>query len=348
MYDFLIVGAGLFGATAANLLAGRGYRVAVIEKRDSPAGNCADEIQNGNILVSKHGGHIFHTNSARIWEWANKYAPFEAYTHRVASRIGDTLYSFPVNLLTLNQLYGITTPQEARAALATPEIRRDLEAKFYVGYSEKQWGKPFAELPPGVLARVPMRETCDDRYFTDTYQGLPVGGYSAWIKNMLDGIPVAYCDDFTRSKNYWLKRVSKVVYTGAIDALFGFDEGRLEYRSLRFENETVFGDYQGAATVNYPEAGVPYTRVMEWKHFGHRANDVTVVTREYPQAYDGVNEAYYPVRDAASLALHERYAARARAQGWEVGGRLGAYQYYNMDQAIGAAMALVERMVGNG
>ena len=345
MYDVLVAGAGLYGAAAARDLTERGYRVAVVEKRHEPGGNCADELRGG-ILVGRHGGHIFHTNSARVWQWANRYADFTPYTHRVAARAGDNLYSFPVNLLTLNQLYGVTTPQDAARLLADPAIVADLERTFFVGYSEKQWGKPYAEISRSTTGRIPWRATYDDRYFADTYQGLPSGGYSAWIANILAGIPAVYGDDFTRSKDYWLRKVKRVIYTGPLDALFGFEAGRLEYRSLRFEHHTAPGDFQGCATVNYCDAAVPYTRTLEWKHYGWQKSAETVYTYEYPAAYDGTNEPYYPVKSPANTHMHGIYATRAAACGWlEVGGRLGSYQYLNMDQAIAGALALVERMV---
>lgn len=340
-FDALIIGAGLTGATAARLLADAGLSVAVVEKRGHPGGNCADVWQDG-ILRNLHGGHIFHTNSSKVWDFVNRFGQFQPYTHRVASFANGHLYSFPINLLTLQQLYGVCTPEYA--ARAIEDHHDELVDLFFRGYSEKQWGRKYEDIPGAVMGRIPWRATYDDRYFTDTYQGLPVEGYTALIGGLLAGIPVCYNDDFTVSKAYWLKQARRVLYTGSIDALLGYRYGKLEYRSLRFEDFTVDGDFQGCATVNYPGAELPYTRILEWRHYGwHPASSgKSLCTREYPQAE---GEPYYPVKSADNMRRWQEYATALAAEYPQItaAGRLGRYQYMNMDQAIAQAMAIVEK-----
>lgn len=334
MIDYLIVGAGLYGATCARLLTDAGKRVLVLEKRDHVGGNCADTVIDG-VRVSLHGGHIFHTNSDRIWHFVNKFSDWLPYTHRVLACARGRLYSFPPNLTTYEQL-GID--------IGAPGFEQVLRDKFFSGYTAKQWRKSIDDLPPGILNRIPIRETSDDRYFTDIYQGLPANGYSAMITRMLDGIEVLCGVDYLEDGLDYEDNAREVIYTGPLDALYDYDLGRLAYRSLRFDTQMVKqSPYQPAATVNYCDADVPYTRIMDWGQFWPKQVAHTVITIEYP-ADDG--EPYYPVNDAENNALHAAYMARAKALGnIHIGGRLGNYRYWNMDQAIGAAMALVERLV---
>jgi len=335
MYDVLVVGAGLYGATCAQLLTDAGKRVLVLEKRDHVGGNCADTVIDG-VRVSRHGGHIFHTNSTRIWQFVNNFADWLPYTHRVLANAGGRLYSFPPNLTTYEQL-GIDMDSDRLAPA--------LKDMFFAGYTAKQWRKSIDDLPPGILDRIPIRETSDDRYFTDIYQGLPADGYSAMIIRMLDGIDVLCGVDYLDNGLNFENLGREVIYTGPIDAFYGYDLGRLAYRSLRFETRMVKqSPYQPAATVNYCDADVPYTRIMDWGQFWPKQVQHTVITTEYP-ADDG--EPYYPVNDAENNALHSAYMYRSKkALSYiHIGGRLGNYRYWNMDQAIGAAMALVERLV---
>lgn len=339
MYDYLIVGAGLTGAVCARELRQAGHSVMVLEKRSHLAGNCYDERVDG-ILVNRYGGHIFHTDNARIWDYATSFAEFRQYEHRVKVRIGETVYSFPPNLMTYQQL----------GLQPGPGSEPILKNLFFRGYTEKQWQRPLEQVPGAVLARIPWRGTWDDRYFTDRYQGLPVGGYTAWIANILGDAPLELECDYLEAPDYWRRQARQVIYTGPLDALYGYIYGRLEYRSLRFDTRTLpVSDFQGTATVNYPDPDVPYTRVMEWRHFGWQAapEGRTVVTWEYPADYGPGREPYYPVRDDANAALYARYAWDAAADGYIPAGRLGRYQYLDMHQAIGSALRLVER-IGHG
>jgi UDP-galactopyranose mutase len=334
MLDFLIVGAGLYGATCARLLTDAGKSVRVIERRDEVGGNCHDKVIDG-VRVSSYGGHIFHTNSERIWEFVGRFADWLPYIHRVKANHAGRLYSFPPNRETFKQL-GI--------AHDAPEAEGVIRKAFFEGYTAKQWGKPIEDVPAEVLARIPIRNNADDRYFTDTYQGLPADGYTAMIARMLDGVEVQTGVDYLEDEEYWNAQAREVIYTGALDQYYGYDAGRLEYRSLTFDTMRVDArQFQGAATVNYCDLDVPYTRIMDWGYFWPREVAHTVITAEYPAAK---GEPYYPVNDAANNALHAAYQARANKAGWlHIGGRLGAYRYWNMDQTVAAAMAKVERLL---
>jgi len=334
MLDVLVVGAGLYGATCARMLTDAGKRVTVIERRAEVGGNCHDSIVD-EVRVSSHGGHIFHTNSERIWQFVGRFADWLPYIHRVKANVGGRLYSFPPNRTTFEQL-GI--------APDAPEAESVIRKAFFEGYTAKQWGRPIEDVPAGVLARIPIRTIADDRYFTDTYQGLPADGYTALITRMLGGIEVQTGVDYLSDEQHWNAQAAQVIYTGALDAYYHYDAGVLAYRSLRFDTRHVKAkQFQGAATVNYCDADVPYTRIMDWGYFWpHEGND-TVITAEYPAAS---GEPYYPVNDAANNTIHAKYAQRAKRAGWlHIGGRLGAYQYWNMDQAIGAAIALSEKLL---
>lgn len=332
--DYLIVGAGLTGATCARLLSEAGRSVQVIERRSHIGGNCYDEpAGEGAYYVNRYGGHIFHTNSERIWQFVSRFSDWRRYEHRVKACAGGRVYSFPPNRLTLQQLD--LQPGEA----AEQTIRR----MFFEGYTAKQWGRPLADVPASVLARVPYRDSYDDRYFTDRYQAMPENGYTAFVASLLSGLPVETNTDFRLDFDYWRARARQVIYTGPLDSLLGYEFGRLEYRSLAFRTAAVpVDDYQGCATMNYTDASVPYTRIMEWQYFGHRQGrrGETVVTYEYPQAE---GEPYYPVETDEQRTRHRRYADAARAMGILPAGRLGSYRYLNMDQAIGQAMRFVEK-----
>lgn len=332
-YDYLIVGSGLYGSTCARLLADAGRSVQVIERRVHLGGNCYDEMC-GDIRWQLYGGHILHTNSRRVWDFLQRFDAWQPYEHRVKVNYMGIVYSFPPNKLTISQI-------KLATAGGGPEA---IERMFLRGYSEKQWGRPFEDIPQSIIRRVPVRDDYDDRYFTDAYQGLPMHGYAHLVNNMLDGIPVEIDADYNLDREYWRKQARRVIYSGSLDDLYGADLGKLEYRSLRFATEIHKGVYQGCATMNYTWKQIPYTRIHEWKYFGYQKSSETVITKEYPEAYDGTNERYYPVPTPENESLHRRYAERAEQDGYVIGGRLGAYRYWNMDQAIANAMHTVEAL----
>jgi UDP-galactopyranose mutase len=361
----LIVGAGLYGAVCAQELRRRGHRVQVVEKRDHIAGNVfTRHVPEAGAHEHVYGAHIFHTSSDRIWAYVNRFARFNHYTNRVKVRHGEQLYSFPINLFTMYQVFGVTTPEAARRALeadrvpcAAPrnmeehclaEIGRELYRLFIEGYTCKQWGRHPRELPAAIVKRLPVRLTFDDNYFEDRYQGIPIGGYTAMVEALLDGTPVTLGTDFLAERARWEAGHDLVVYTGPIDAYFDHALGHLAYRSLRFERELLpVRDFQGAAVVNYAEAAVPYTRILEHKHFDLSLQaEATLITREYPKAWAPGDIEYYPVNDEANSALYQEYARAAEGLAGRVhfGGRLGQYRYYDMHQVIGAALAFVERL----
>jgi UDP-galactopyranose mutase len=330
-WDYLVVGAGIFGATCARELADRGRRVLVIEKRGHVAGNCHTTTERG-VLRSVYGGHIFHTDNRRIWDYVNRFAEFRQYEHRVKASYQGTVYSFPPNRMTCQQL-GVVP--------GTPEAAARIKETFFDGYSAKQWGRPIDQVPGSVIRRIPIRDNWDDRYFADEFQGLPAAGYTAMVEKMLEGIRLELNTDYLDRATFWDSQAHKVIFTGPIDALCGHVLGKLDYRSLHFEDEWHEGDYQGCATLNYTEAEVPYTRVLEWKHFWPAQTHETLVTREYPAAE---GEPYYPVNNERNQALYAQYRAYAAGNKPHVilGGRLGSYKYLDMHQAIGAALRLVE------
>jgi UDP-galactopyranose mutase len=359
MFDFLVVGAGLFGATCARLLVEAGKSVQVVEKRATIGGNCYDELvdltpgpdltpspfpeREGELLVNRYGGHIFHTSSREIWDFVRRFGDFRAYEHRVKAKVGQKIYSFPVNLMTLQEVYGVRGPEEARGILKEGVCHTPLYQMFYEGYSRKQWGD---ETPAGVIERIPVRLTWDDRYYSDVYQGMPELGYTEMIRRMLGDVSVSCDADYLQEREFWDGTARQVIYSGSIDALFGYDDGRLPWRSLRWENEIEDEDFQGCATVNYCDAGVPFTRILEWQHYGHRGRaGKSLITREYAEAFEpgamgtSGNEAMYPVRNEASKGLYESYLKRLPENVW-VGGRLGSYRYLDMDETIGQAMAM--------
>jgi len=368
---YLIVGAGLYGATCARELSDAGHHVHVIEQRAMAGGNCATRhVPEADCHEHVHGAHIFHTDSERIWAWINRFARFNGYVHRVKVRQGGALYSFPINLFTLYQVFGVTTPAEAREVLTRERVPIDHPANleehclatvgptlyrlFIEGYTRKQWRRHPSELPAEIIKRIPVRLDLNDHYFNDRYQGIPVGGYTALFDRLLSGIRVDFGVDFLRDRDHWLSRYERVVYTGPVDAFFGHCHGELEYRSLRFERELLpVGDFQGAAVVNYADADVPWTRILEHRHFEcpsaarTQAATHTLITREYPQDGGPGREPYYPVGTGANLARHERYRQLAEELAPHVvfGGRLGEYRYLDMHQVIGAALVQVQRLL---
>lgn len=370
MTNYLVVGAGLFGATFAHEAAKRGHKVHVIEKRDHIAGNIYTKEVDG-IQVHQYGAHIFHTSKKEIWDYVNQFAEFNRYTNSPIANFHGEIYNMPFNMNTFNKLWGVITPEEAekkieeqRAVLngKRPEnleeqaislVGTDIYKKLVKEYTEKQWGRDAKELPPFIIKRLPVRFTYDNNYFNDTYQGIPIGGYTQIVEKMLDGdnITVETNTDFFDKKDEYLKDYDKVVFTGMIDQFFNYKLGELEYRSLRFETEELDVDnYQGNAVVNYTDKETPYTRIIEHKHFEFGKGDKgkTVITKEYPATWHRGDEPYYPINDAKNNALYKKYVELAQKEVDNVifGGRLGQYRYYNMDQVIGAALVTVEQEFG--
>lgn len=340
----------------ARLLTDAGFECLVIDKREHVAGNCYTEKQDG-IIVHKYGPHYFHTNDVRVWAFVQRFCHWKPYVPRVKAHTGGRVFSFPINLLTLEQLWGVSTPSSAEAALL--ERRRDvpgdhaeafllrtvgqeLYERFFYGYTCKQWGREPRDLPSAVVSRVPFRLNYDDSYHRALYQALPAGGYTGLVESMLDGIHVELGTDFFDLKSVAPKE--RTIYTGPIDALYAYDLGHLEYRSLRFEQQMLpVADYQGCAQMNYPDHDIPYTRIVEHKHLhDHSASNLTIITKEYPCSS---GDPYYPVPTQVNRDLASRYMHRARADGYFIGGRLGTYRYMDMDGAIASAMRLVDHIL---
>lgn len=357
-FDYLIVGAGLYGATFARLATEAGKKCLVIDRRDTIAGNIYTEEVHG-INVHKYGAHIFHTDNKEVWEFANEYADFNRYTNMVVANYKGELYSMPFNMYTFNKMWGVITPEEARKKLdeqiaeshidnpqnleeqAISLIGKDIYEKLVKGYTEKQWGRKATELPSFIIKRLPVRLKYDNNYFNDKYQGIPEGGYTNWISNMLSGIEVRTGVDFLKDRDNLKALADKVIYTGMIDEYYDYQLGELEYRSLRFESEYMADveDYQGNAVINYTDAETPYTRVIEHKHFEFGKGDGTVVTKEYPANWSKGDEPYYPMNNDRNNELYAKYKELAdKDADVFFGGRLGKYKYYDMDDTIAAAM----------
>ncbi len=355
-YDYLIVGAGLYGAAFAHEAVRRGMSCLVIDRRPHIGGNAFTEEVEG-IQVHRYGAHIFHTSDPETWEFVNRFADFHPYIHTVIARYRDELYDLPFSMYTFSRLWQTHTPQEAGKKLAEQTVPapygeprdleeqvlslvgRDIYEKLVKGYTEKQWGRPCRELPAFLIRRLPLRFTFDKRYYNDPYQGIPVNGYAALVEAMLEGCTVLTDTDYFRFRNGHPNIARKTVYTGMIDAYYDHVYGSLEYRSLRFETEVLDTDnYQGTTVVNYTGSEVPWTRIIEHRHFLPCGSPKTVITREYPCAYEEGKEPYYPVNDERNSALYARYASlAAREKDVLFGGRLGSYAYYDMDQVITAA-----------
>ena len=357
-YDYLIVGAGLYGAVFAQKAMEAGKTCLVIEKRDHIAGNIYTEAVEG-IQVHRYGAHIFHTNNDEVWNYVNRFATFNRYTNSPVANYKGEIYNMPFNMNTFNKMWGVITPAEAQAEIerqraahyvAEPKnleeqainlVGTDIYEKLVKHYTEKQWGRPCTELPAFIIKRLPVRFIYDNNYFNALYQGIPVGGYTAMVEKMLEGAEVKLGVDYLADKAAWDAVADKVVYTGPIDAYFGYKLGALAYRSVRFETETLdMENYQGNAVVNYTDADTPYTRIIEHKHFEFGTQPKTVISREYSAEWKVGDEPYYPVNDEANGAQYQQY--KALAEGEEkvlFGGRLGEYKYYDMDKVIEAALA---------
>ena len=357
-YDYLIVGAGLFGSIFAYEATKRGKKCLVIEKRDHIGGNCYTQKIEG-INVHKYGAHIFHTSNKVVWDYIQQFAEFNRFTNSPVARYKDELYSLPFNMLTFNKMWGVITPQEAEAKIkeqiskenitepknleeqAISLVGRDIYEKLIKGYTEKQWGRECTELPAFIIKRLPVRYTYDNNYFYDTYQGIPIGGYTSIFERMLEGIEVKLNIDFFAEREYYESVADKIVFTGMIDEYFEYQFGKLEYRSLSFGNEVLdMPNYQGNAVVNYTESEVPYTRIIEHKHFEYGTQDKTVITREYSKEYQEGDEPYYPINDQRNNELYSKYKALAdNVPNVIFGGRLAQYKYFDMHNIIAEALA---------
>lgn len=364
-YDYLIVGAGLFGAVFAREALDRGKSVLVIDKRDHIGGNIYTEEIEG-IQVHKYGAHIFHTNNRLVWEYVSKFAEFNRYTNSPVANYKGELYSLPFNMYTFNRMWGVVTPDEARAKIAEQRaasgiteprnleeqaislIGTDIYEKLVKGYTEKQWGRPCEELPAFIIRRLPVRFTFDNNYFNALYQGIPIGGYTAMVEKMLEGAEVRLNIDYLENKAELDSICDKVVYTGPIDSYFNYCYGPLGYRSVRFDNELLDTDnFQGNAVVNYTDRETPYTRIIEHKHFEFGTQAKTIISKEYSQEWQPGIEPYYPVNDDKNSALYEKYKALADNEGNILfGGRLAEYRYYDMDAVIASALTAAERELG--
>ena len=367
-YDYLIVGAGLFGAVFAHEAKKVGKSVLVIEKRDHIAGNVYTEDMEG-IHVHKYGAHIFHTNLKHVWDYVQQFATFNRFTNSPVANYHGELYSLPFNMYTFNKMWGVVTPEEAAAKIeeerraagitepknleeqAISLVGTDIYEKLIKGYTEKQWGRPCSELPAFIIKRLPVRLTFDNNYFNALYQGIPVGGYTKMVGNMLCGVEVKLGIDYLADKEKWNSMAEHVIYTGPIDAYFHYDLGPLEYRSVRFETEVLDKpNFQGNAAVNYTDRETPWTRIIEhkWFEFGKdsEGNDLpkTVISREYSSEWKVGDEPYYPVNDKKNGALYQKYKQLAKKETKVIfGGRLGEYKYYDMDAVIDSALQCAEK-----
>ena len=361
MYDYLIVGSGLFGAVFAHEAKKAGKNVLVIERRNHTGGNIFCEEKEG-INIHKYGAHIFHTSYKDVWEYVNHFVEFNNYVNSPVANYKGELYNLPFNMNTFTKLWGIVTPAEAAAKIdeqrktikgepknleeqAISLVGTDIYMKLIKGYTEKQWGRSCSELPAFIIKRLPVRYTFDNNYFNDCYQGIPVGGYNRLIGALLDGIEVRTGVDYNESREEYEGIAQKVVYTGPIDAYYGYKLGMLEYRGLNFETERLeVANYQGVAVMNYTEREVPYTRVIEHKHFEFGNQTITYVTREYPAEWRPGEEAYYPVNNERNQKLYQQYAELAgREKNVIFGGRLAEYKYYDMDDVIKCALVCVSK-----
>lgn len=359
MYDYLIVGSGLFGSVFAHEAKKKGYKCLVVEKREHIGGNIYTYELEG-INIHRYGAHIFHTSNKEAWDYINQFATFNNFVNSPIAFYKDELYNLPFNMNTFSKMWGIRTPQEAEAIIkkqrqevtkienledqAISLVGRDIYEKLIKGYTEKQWGRSCTELPPEIIKRLPVRYTYNNNYFNDIYQGIPIGGYTQIIEKLLDGIEVRLNTDFCKEKEKLSKIANKILYTGALDAYFDYSLGHLQYRSEKFELERLEEEnHQGVAVVNYTEREVPYTRIIEHKHFENSSSPVTYISKEYPVDYSETGEPYYPINDKVNTELYNKYRELAKNDdNLLLGGRLALYSYFDMDKTIIAALELVK------
>lgn len=359
-YDLIVVGAGLYGATVAYRAKEKGLKVLVLEKRNQIGGNVRDERREG-INVHCYGPHIFHTQDEEVWNFANLFTRFNHFRYMPLARFNGQLYNLPFNMHTFYQVYGIQTPIQAKIQLererkeagiinpcnleekAISLVGKTLYEKLIKGYTEKQWGRKATELPTFIIERLPIRFTFDNNYFNDIWQGIPIDGYTQWIKHMLKKVEVLLNVDFLKNRQYWLSRCHHLVYSGSIDALYDYRLGELGYRSLFFEEKLYeLKNVQGCAVINETSASIPYTRTIEHKHFEFGQQAYSIITREYPQTWNRAKEAFYPINDECNQKLYCRYLDMHKALNPKIllGGRLGHYKYYNMDEVIKQALKI--------
>ena len=361
-YDYLVVGAGLYGAVFAYEAKKRGKEVLVIDRRDHKGGNIYCEDVNG-INVHKYGAHIFHTSNKKVWEYVNQFAEFNRYTNSPVANYKGELYNLPFNMNTFNKMWGVITPQEAAAKIeeqrkeagitepknleeqAISLVGKDIYEKLIKGYTQKQWGRKCTELPSFIIKRLPVRLTFDNNYFNDLYQGIPMGGYNVIIDKMLDGIEVELGTDYLANKDKYENIADKIIFTGPIDEFYDYCFGPLEYRSVRFETEELpVENYQGNAVINYTDEETPYTRIIEHKHFEVGTQPTTVISKEYSAEWKVGDEPYYPVNNDKNAALYQKYLDKSKEENKVIfGGRLGEYKYYDMDKVIESALNFVEK-----
>jgi UDP-galactopyranose mutase len=356
-YDYLIVGSGLFGSVFAHEMTKKGKSCLVIDKRTHQGGNVYCEEKEG-INVHKYGAHIFHTNDKTIWDYVNSFVEFNRFTNSPMANYKGELYNLPFNMNTFYKLWGVKTPEEAKLKIqqqikdlnikkpqnleeqALSLVGPDVYHKLIKGYTEKQWGRPATELPAFIIKRLPVRFTYDNNYFKDKYQGIPIGGYNLLIDGLLKGIEVITNVDYFKEKENWDKKAKQIVFTGKIDEYYNYQFGKLNYRSLKFDHETLdIENYQGNAVINYNEREVPYTRIIEHKHFEFGTQPKTIITKEYPQEWDDSKEPYYPINDTKNGDLFNKYKKMAQKEENVIfGGRLAEYRYYDMHQVIASAL----------
>ena len=361
-YDYLVVGAGLYGAVFAYEAKKRGKEVLVIDRRDHKGGNIYCEEVNG-INVHKYGAHIFHTSNKKVWEYVNQFAEFNRYTNSPVANYKGELYNLPFSMNTFNKMWGVITPQEAAAKIeeqrkeagitepknleeqAISLVGKDIYEKLIKGYTQKQWGRKCTELPSFIIKRLPVRLTFDNNYFNDLYQGIPMGGYNVIIDKMLDGVEVELGTDYLANKDKYENIADKIIFTGPIDEFYDYCFGPLEYRSVRFETEELpVENYQGNAVINYTDAETPYTRIIEHKHFEFGTQPTTVISKEYSAEWKVGDEPYYPVNNDKNAALYQKYLDKSKEENKVIfGGRLGEYKYYDMDKVIESALNFVEK-----
>lgn len=363
MYDYILVGAGLYNAVFAQEATRRNKTCLIIEKRNSIGGNCRTECIE-DIVVHLYGAHIFRTSEKEIWDYVNQFATFNHFVNSPIARYHDELYNLPFNMNTFSKMWNIVSPKQAMEIIreqstSVPNPPRNLEEhaiamvgtdiyeKLVKGYTEKQWGRACSELPVSIIRRIPLRFTYDNNYFNDTYQGIPVGGYTPMLLNMFRGCEIRCNEDYLVKKEVWNKMAKNVIYTGTIDSYFDYQFGELEYRSLRFETEILDEDnYQGVAVVNYTAREVPYTRIIEHKHFEFGKQSKTVITKEFPMDWDRMKEPYYPINDEQNARTYARYQELAQKEKKvHFGGRLGEYRYYDMQDAVRSALALARQLM---
>jgi UDP-galactopyranose mutase len=356
-YDYLIVGAGIYGSVCAYELTKRGKSCLVIDKRNVVGGNCYTENVN-NIHIHKYGAHIFHTNDKKIWDYINQFAEFKQYTHNVIANYKGEMYTLPFNMWTFQQMWGVNDPEECKKIIESQKfigpitnleeqamsmVGKDIYEKLIKGYTEKQWGRPCNELPPSIIKRLPVRFTWDSNYFNDKYTGIPIGGYTQIFEKMLSKCDVKLNVDYFNDREYYDSISNKIIYTGPIDKFFNYQFGKLEYKSLRWETKHIDTDnFQGSPVINYTDVDVPYTRILEHKWFDHQNQKGTFVSYEYPINYDGSNEPYYPIRDNVNTLIYKKYYdLSTKLDKYIFGGRLGSYVYYDMHQVISQALTMI-------